>query len=151
MDKPTRSLTLALAVALATAFAFYMVGFTAWAQPSEPEALATFLTTVILVSLCVAVDRPRSVRRGSEMRLSFLGELTALLCFGPVAMILVAAIASVARVISSRHAVSRPYPQRLRIAALDPVATIGAASMAGWAHLVLGGTTIPLAWPRQAM
>ncbi|HUR32776.1 MAG TPA: EAL domain-containing protein [Vicinamibacterales bacterium] len=133
-------------VAVAAAVGLHVLGFSPWA--AQPQAsLVAFLAAVAIVGLCVLLEPPRFVADpGGTMRLSFVGDVTALLLFGPIPMTLVATVGALARAV-----VDPQDSQRIRRTLLE-VITVGAATQAaGVAHTMLGGAPAPLAWPFQGL
>jgi diguanylate cyclase (GGDEF)-like protein/PAS domain S-box-containing protein len=137
---------MAVAVSVAVATGLHLLGLSPWAAQTSSN-LTEFLSVVLIVGLCTLLDPPRFIADpGATMRLSFVGDFTALVFFGPIAMTLVAAIGAMARACADPQG-----PQALRRVILD-VITVGAATQAaGLAHTMLGGAQTPLMWPTQAL
>jgi len=71
-----------LAVVFATALGLHFLGFSPWT--GDPAAnLIDYLAVIGVAGLCNLIDPPRLVADpGATMRLSFVGEFTALIFFG---------------------------------------------------------------------
>src|SRR4029078_5491797 len=91
--------------------------------------------------LCTVIAPPRlAADPGATMRLSFVGEFTALIFFGPIPMTLTATLNALARAYAEPHAT-----QALRRMILDLITACAATQAAGLAHTMLGGAPAPLA------
>jgi len=135
-----------LAVALATAVGLHLLGFSPWTG-DPPAHLIEYLAVVGIVGLCNLLDPPRLVADpGATMRLSFVGEFTALVFFGPIPMTLTATIGALARAYADPHGT-----QAVRRMILDLTTACAATQAAGLAHTLLGGAPAPLVWPGQGM
>ena len=135
-----------LAVVFATALGLHFLGFSPWT--GDPAAnLIDYLAVIGVAGLCNLIDPPRLVADpGATMRLSFVGEFTALIFFGPIPMTLTATINALARAYAEPHGT-----QALRRMILDLITACAATQAAGLAHTMLGGAPAPLAWPGQGM
>jgi hypothetical protein len=135
-----------VAVVVATAVGLHLLGFSPWA--GEPAAnLIEYGAVVGIVGLCNLLDPPRVVADpGATMRLSFVGELSALIFFGPIPMTLAATIGALARAYADPQG-----SQAIRRTILDLTTVCAATQAAGLAHTLLGGAPSPLVWPGQGL
>ena len=137
---------MSVAVVVATAVGLHLLGFSPWA--GEPAAnLIEYVAVVGIVGLCNLLDPPRGVAHpGATMRLSFVGELSALIFFGPIPMTLAATIGALARAYADPQG-----SQAIRRTILDLTTVCAATQAAGLAHTLLGGAPSPLVWPGQGL
>jgi diguanylate cyclase (GGDEF)-like protein/PAS domain S-box-containing protein len=135
-----------VAVVFATAVGLHLLGFSPWTG-QLPANLTEYLAVVGIVGLCNLLDPPRVVADpGATMRLSFVGEFTALVFFGPIPMTLAATIGALARAYADPQG-----SQAVRRMILDLITACAATQAAGLAHTMLGGAPSPLAWPGQGL
>jgi diguanylate cyclase (GGDEF)-like protein/PAS domain S-box-containing protein len=132
-------------VAVATAAALHVVGLTPWSEP--PHATMVDLALVVIAAAGCAfldIDDDRSDR--SEVRLSFVAEIAALLAIGPAAMTAVAMVGAAARRFSRL-----PQANLFRELGLDLLTAAGATQAAGVAYAA--ATALPLSsdWPWRAL
>ena len=137
---------MSVAVVFATAVGLHLLGFSPWTGPT-PANLTEYLAVVGIVGLCNLLDPPRVVADpGATMRLSFVGEFTALIFFGPIPMTLAATIGALARAYADPQGT-----QAVRRMILDLTTACAATQAAGLAHTILGGAPSPLVWPGQGL
>ena len=136
----------ALGVAGVAAAGLHFLGFSPWSTEAH-ASVVDFAAVVTGIALCAFLDPPRpTADPGGTMRLAFVGEFVTLLFFGPVAMTMVATIQALGRAIAAP-----PRSHLARRVLLDVVTAGSATQAAGVAHVVLGGTGLPLAWPGQGL
>ncbi len=137
-----------MAVAAASAgVGLFLLRFSPWFAQSPDPTNAVGPALALAVGLGSVLDRePSDPDDHAGVRLSFVSDFAALLLLGPVAMTLVATIGALARGFAGSQ---RVHPTRRLV--LDVTLAIAATQAAGYAHRALGGTSVPLAWPWQAV
>jgi diguanylate cyclase (GGDEF)-like protein/PAS domain S-box-containing protein len=127
----------------ATAAGLFYLGFSPWSDSGRAEFLSLLFTVGIIT---VLEARQPSPRGDTTMSLPFLAEVIALLLFGPRAMLVVAVVIAAARAFADV-----PRLSSARRIVLDIIAAAVIAQAAGLTHSLLGGTTVPLTWPKQVL
>lgn len=144
MQNRLRSTAHIVVVAVATAAGLWGLGFVPTVAAAKSADLAAILAVVAAVGLCAELDPMRSAGHDT-MPGAFVGELVALLLFGPAAMTLVALVGVLASAI-----ISAPGKNSIRDAGLDLLGVVLACSAGGVAYAIFGGSMPPFAWPWQA-
>ena len=141
-----RQLGIAAAIGSLSALGLHLLGFSPWAAPAG-ASLVDWAAVSLVIALAVFLDPPRlAAAPGATLRLSFIGDLTTLLFFGPVPMTLVAAVGTVLRA-----SVNPPRSYPVRRVLLDLVSVCAATQAAGLAHAIMQGTRVPLSLPWQGV
>jgi diguanylate cyclase (GGDEF)-like protein/PAS domain S-box-containing protein len=136
---------IAAAAAVSAVIGLHFLGFSPWS--AQPQSTVNFAAVVLALGVSVFLNPARAAAdAGGTTRLSFVSDCVTLLFFGPIAMTLGATIGVLARTLSNP-----PRAQRIRRVLLDVVTVAAATQAAGLAHAVLGGSSVPLAWPWQAI
>jgi diguanylate cyclase (GGDEF)-like protein/PAS domain S-box-containing protein len=121
-----------------------LLGLAGWPQPDKALEFSSLILAALLVS-ALAMHHV-SAKDWAVMPPSFVIEFTALLLFGPYAMMFVATVGAVVQAL-----VDPLLPHRVRRVLVNVVTVIAAAQAAGLAHQVLGGTVGAFTWPGQGL